>query len=243
MRALTRLISTLLVLAVAVAIGDTAARFLVQTRLATELETSQKLPSTPSVTIGGFPFLTQAVAGRYDSVTVTTGAIPASGASGGLGVSSVNARLSGVTVPLREALDGSVKVVPVSRIQADALISFADLETVVSRELDAYVSGLSLSRASDSTVTVRGTVKVAGVTAPLSAPVRVTASGSRITLAVVASGLTGIPDVARAAVADALSLTVPLPRLPYGLAVSGVAVTSDGITARATASGVRLAVS
>lgn len=237
MRSLTRLISLAIVLVVVAAIADTAVRFVVQNRLASQLQASQNLSSTPSVSIGGFPFLTQAVAGRYDSVTVTTGEIPA---VGGVSVASVDARLTGVDLPLREALSGSVSVIPVSRVQADAVVSFDSLETAVGNQLKDYISDLSLSRASDSTVTVKGTVSFAGFSVPLTAPVRVTVSGNRVTLAAAASGLTGIPQEARQTVANALSFAVQLPALPYGLKITGVGVTADGITARATATNVRL---
>src|SRR5690242_9509266 len=39
--------------------------------VANRIETDQSLSTRPDVSIGGFPFLTQAIAGRYDSVKLT----------------------------------------------------------------------------------------------------------------------------------------------------------------------------
>ena len=102
------LIVLVLVLGLAV-LGDRVAHGIAEDRVATELAEKGGLQGTPDVAIAGFPFLTQAVAGRYDDVEISLTAEQLGQPAG----TRADIALHGVEVPLSSVLSGSVAQVPV----------------------------------------------------------------------------------------------------------------------------------
>ena len=85
-----------------------------------ELAAKGGLAGTPEVDITGFPFLTQAVAGRYDDVRISLTADELGQPEG----TRADVALRGVQVPLSSVLSGSVQEVPVDRIDGTATLSY-----------------------------------------------------------------------------------------------------------------------
>jgi hypothetical protein len=70
MRALRRLIIALVILCALFVAADRIAVGVADSQVASKLQTSRGLAQKPSVSIGGFPFLTQLIGGKLDDVKV-----------------------------------------------------------------------------------------------------------------------------------------------------------------------------
>ena len=77
-RVVVVLLVVLGVLVAGFAVADSVARHLAEQRLADEIRTSEDLPETPDVTVHGWPFLTQVIAGRYQRIDVRVQQLPVS---------------------------------------------------------------------------------------------------------------------------------------------------------------------
>jgi len=85
------------------------------------------LHTDPSVRINGFPFLTQAIVGRYSSVDISAPTI----AIGGLPQLEVRAHLEGVRAALSELVDSVSPRIRVDRATGTVRIGPQDLERLV----------------------------------------------------------------------------------------------------------------
>jgi hypothetical protein len=116
------LIALLVIVAVLVGV-DFGARWIAEDRVAVALQDSLSLPNKPDVGIGGFPFLTQALAGRYDDVGLSAPGIR----YGELRDLTLTADLSGVSLPLDSLVSGQVKRIPAQQVTASARVNPTDL--------------------------------------------------------------------------------------------------------------------
>jgi hypothetical protein len=221
-----KLTVTLVVLLALLLVADRVGAAVASRAVAAQVQISAGLAAEPEVSIGGFPFLTQALAGRYEDVRVRADDLPA----GELTLSRLDASLTGVEVPLSQALSGAVSEVPVSGVQASALVAYAEL---------ARRSGdrsLSVSPVGDR-VRVTGSVRVLGKVLEASAVsrVQVVEGDLLVTAEAYEVGNQKADELISRAVGDRFDLRVPVEGLPYGLEVTGVEVRPEGVAVRATA--------
>ena len=214
-----RLVLTLLVLAALLAAADRYLVHLAERTVAKQAQSSADLRTRPTVTIHGFPFLTQAVRGRYERIDVSATDLD----RGGVRLARLDATLRGVHLPLGDALHGSVSSIAVESLDASAVVTFADL---------AHRSGVvGMTIEPEGTdVRVTGRVTVLGQTVRASALSRVSLRGGRI--AVTARSLRVLGQTSPAlvnALAGVLDLVVPVGRLPYDLRLVGLEVTPEGV--------------
>jgi hypothetical protein len=188
-------------------------------RVATRVADEGALQGTPEVDIAGFPFLTQAVAGRYDDVRISLTAAELGQPEG----TRAELVLRGVEVPLSAALSGSVREVPVERIDGTATLSYA----LLSAQLGA---GTRLTREGGG-LRITRTVELLGQALPLTATGAVTLKGSDIVVDVHQASGAGVdvPDRLLRRAADLLDLRYPVPPLPFGLRLTGVAPSEEGV--------------
>lgn len=193
--------------------------------VAAQVQTATRLTSEPDVDMG-FPFLTQAVAGRYDEVEVTARDVPA----GELTIARLDATLTGVEVPLSEAISGSVAQVPVAGVTARALVAYEELAR---RSGDRQ---LILEPEGDR-VRVSGTVDVSGQPVTVTALARVEVAGGDVLVTADSYDVGGAPpnEAITRALAGRLDLRIPVTGLPYGLQVTDVEVTPEGLSVHARA--------
>lgn len=220
-----RLVVTLVVLAGLLAVADRVAASLASRVVADQVAASSTLQSA-DVSIGGFPFLTQAVSGRYDSVSVVARGV----AAGDVTVDRLDATLTGVEVPLSAALSGSVDEVPVSSVRAVALLGYAELgRRSGDRRLTVAPSGDRLQ--------VTGSFSVLGQTLSASAlsTVRVEGGALVVTAESYSVGGAAASSLITRALGGRFDLRIPVTGLPYGLAISGVDVQPDGVAVAASA--------
>lgn len=224
------LVSLLVLLGLAVA-ADRIGLVIAERSVATQLQNSGSLSSRPDVSIAGFPFLTQALAGEYDDVELSAVNVSA----GGGRLTQLTASLSGVHVPLSDALSGSVDAVPVDSVRATVLVSYADLGKQLRDR------GLTVSAAGDL-LRVTGSVKVLGRTVSASALSSVAVAGTslRVTAQRYEVGSSPADPVVAGSLGGRLDFVVRIGKLPYGLKIDDVRVTAAGIVATASAKDVVL---
>ena len=112
------LLVVLVVLAVLFVIGDQMAKAYAQNTIAGKIQSSSGMSAKPSVSIEGFPFLTQVAAHDVGVIDVSANNVQA----GKFDISSVSAKATGVH------LNSSFSGATVDQINGTALITFASLE-------------------------------------------------------------------------------------------------------------------
>jgi len=207
----------LVILLVIAGVADQVSRVYAQNRVAQKIEQQSQLNAKPSVSIEGWPFLTQiaahdlkAVDISASNVTADTGKLPFSFTARATGV-HLNSSFSGATV---DHINGQA-VVPFSSVASlfpvPVTLSADPADGPDAVKADAGIAG-----------TVTGIVKQT--------------SPSKVTITL-HSG-TGLGAVFSQLSTNAVTITIP--QLPAGLTVKSVSVTSQGIVATASASNTTL---
>lgn len=222
-----RLLVGLLVVLLLLVAADRVAVVVADRAVAAQLRSSARLTSDPSVRIQGFPFLTQALRGRYDSVQVHATDVR----SDQVRLAVLDVTLRGVQVPLSDVLHRQVRSVPVSSLSATARLAYDDLAAAAgSRQV-------SLAPGRDGQVRVTGRVQVLGRTLSATALSRLRLDGRSLVVTAqsyeVGSSLAD--EVLTRALGGRLDLRVQLGTLPYGLKVTGVSAGPDGVVLTASA--------
>jgi hypothetical protein len=184
--------------------ADRLAAHIAESKVASKVQTSMSLSGQPSVDIEGFPFLTQLIGRNLHTIVITGSNLT----DGQLDLASINAtarnvHINGTSSATVGSFNGSVTV---------TLSSVASAGDVP--------AGITLSP--DGSDMVKATVRVLGLDATATA--RVTVQGSDIHVEVIDAG--GIPASVLGSAAD---FNVPVPKLPSGVSLTGVNVTSAGV--------------
>jgi hypothetical protein len=216
---LRRLIVVAVILVGLLAGADRLAAYLASRAVADEIARQAPECAHPGVDIGGFPFLTQAIAGRYDDVTLTTSCA----ATSALTLDPVRVELHGAHAGIGEVLHRQLTRLPVDRLDAQATIPFV--------ELDQQASGQSLrfSPGPGGTVTVTGTVSVGDqhVSAHGTGQVSIASGHLQISVADVVTPLGTVPG-------GAFDVSLPVAALPFHLTQAAVSASAEGIVIRAS---------
>lgn len=133
-----RTIIVLLVLAGLLVGADFAAAAVAESVVSRQMREQIGLADDPSVRINGFPFLTQALSGRYSSVDVDAQHITV----GGLKDLRVAAQLNNVYAPLSMLLSSGEKTLKVGAAQGSVQIPAKDIERLVNRNSAARIEDL-----------------------------------------------------------------------------------------------------
>jgi hypothetical protein len=218
------LVVLVLVLGLAL-LADRVAVGFAEDQVAEQVADKGGLAGVPEVEIAGFPFLTQAVGGRYDDVRISLTAEQLGQPEG----TRADVVLHGVEVPLSSVLSGSVQEVPVERIDGTATLSYA----LLSAQLG---SDTQLEREGDR-LRITRTVEVLGQRLGLTATAQVSLEGNDLVVDVEEASGAGIdvPDFLLDRAADQLDLRYPVPELPFGLQLTSVRLAADGVDIRVEA--------
>ncbi|HEY8456033.1 MAG TPA: DUF2993 domain-containing protein [Actinopolymorphaceae bacterium] len=214
-----RLIIVLFVLGLMFVVVDRVAVVAVQREMAARAQTGAGLNARPDVVIRGFPFLTQAIRGRYDHIEVSLGDV----SRGDIELRDVRLELHDVRAPLSSLLDQNRQLQPQAQtVQAFAVVPYA----VVTRSLPHTVLQVRDVRPQGESLQLTGELTLAGLpTIPISATLDISALADAIAIRpsqVDAGPLPSLP------VHRALTITVPVD-LPAGFELSGVRVTRTGL--------------
>jgi len=215
MRAL--MIAVLVLLGLAVA-ADRVLVVLTEDLLADTIQEEGQLPGEPDISIEGFPFLTQAINGRYDSVRVGVD-VEALGLPPG---ATADIQLVGAQVPLSSVFSGSISSVPVEKVLGTVTFPFD--------YIGEQLGGATVTR-DGSGLRVETTVSLLGQDFQVAATAELALVGREVALT--ASNVEGfgadLPDEVTAVVLDLLDLSLPVPELPFGLVFTGIQVVGDGM--------------
>jgi hypothetical protein len=220
MRALRRLIIILVVLLALFAAADRIAVGVADSQIASKLQSSRNLPQKPSVSIGGFPFLTQLVGGKLDDVTVRAADMAVQGPDGGpvVTLQTFDADLKGV----RLTDDYSTAVADTAT--GTATISYADLSSALPNHTTVGYGG-------DGKVAVSGTVDI-----PLlgerhvSGTAHITVSGGDTIGVTDVSDVPGLNSFEAALVLAVLEPHYQLQGLPQGLRLTQIQALPNGVS-------------
>lgn len=210
------LLAVVIVLGGLFVVADRVALGIAEDKAASTLQTSQHLQHKPDVSVGGFPFLTQLVAGEFDDVTVSASGVDV-GNGRSLRIASVTVRLHHVTVP------NDYSSVRAETADADARIAYGDL----SRTL-----GVTVRDGDNGRLVAKPSVTFAGqtFTGTVSAVVHASSDdGISFGDPKVSAGGVSLPGPAVRALAAVFEKSISLQGLPFGVRVGGVDVTSSGV--------------
>jgi hypothetical protein len=213
------LLITLVVLLGLAVVADRVGVGIAEKRVAEQIRSQGHLSGTPTVTIAGFPFLTQAIAGDYHDVRIALSAADLGEPAG----TSADVSLRGVRVPLSDVLSGSVQRIPVDSVDGTATLSYA--------LLSSKLGGDTTLRPEGNGLRITKTVHVAGLTLPLTAAGTVRLSGNDLVVDVQKASGVGVtvPSFLVGQVSELLGLRYPIPALPFGLKVTGVQPGAAGV--------------
>ena len=205
------LVVVILILAI-LGIGDQVAKSVAQNDIAQQVQQSG-LSAKPSVNIEGWPFLTQVLGHDLKTVDISANNVTADGSK-----VAFNFTATATGVHLNSSFNGAT----VDQINGQALLPFSSVEgllpiggaTVSADPAD----GPNAIKADLSIASVTGTVKQSGANQIV---IQLNSAGGLASLLGSVAGT---------------SYTIDIPKLPAGLVVKSVSVTSQGIVATASAS-------
>ncbi len=196
------MVVVLLVLAVII---DRVAVKLAENEVASQIK-SQGFPVKPSVTIEGFPFLTQVVGRNFHQIDISASNVR----EGALEIASVKATMHGVHV--NSGFNGAT----VDQTNGTALITFAGLSNAT-----GLGDGIKLSNAGHNKL--KATLSLGPISTDALA--QVSRSGPhQIDVRVVSAG-----DLPVSALGDHQDFKFSMPRLPAGMTIRNVSVTGAGV--------------
>jgi len=240
MRTGRRVLVVLVVLGALLLVADRVAAWAAQRavadHVATELANYQVDSQPPEVTIGGVPFLTQVAAGRLDSVTLRLRDV----GSEGVTLPLVELTASGVTADASTLIEREGPI-DAEQVDGSATIGYASVTALTD------VPELGLSAGEDGSVRVRVPAELAGEPVTVIGTAEVSVTGGAVQLRVLDLAVEGVPELPSQAqplvsdLAQRLSVTVPLPPLPYGLTVQSVRAEPAGLAVAVRAQNVPLA--
>jgi LmeA-like phospholipid-binding len=216
----TAIIVVIVILGLLVAL-DFGARAFAENKMASEIQ-QQGFPKKPSVSINGFPFLTQVISRDFKNIQVSSSNIT----KGPLLIQSINATMTGVHV------NSSFQSGTVGHLHGTMIVTFPALANAMTSQagnLGSLIgSGLTLSDAGNNEV--KASLNLLGGLASGTAVWRVSRTGHNdINVKLVSSS--GIGSAAAGAISD---ITVPLPTLPLGMTIQSINVTPTGLVAVVT---------
>jgi hypothetical protein len=188
--------------------------------LADKLQSSQNLTSKPSVSIGGFPFLTQLAGMDFDNVSVSADEIKRNG----LVVTKLTAHLHGVKP------QSGFSSAHVNQLNGTAFVNFADLNVDLQDNVPV-IKGYDLAVRSDGQGGLQATVQ--RIPVPVSVQMSVDPATNSLVLKLTAPG--GIPLPAAVS-----TFKLPMTALPFNLRLTGVTVSDTGVSIDASSSNVTL---
>jgi len=199
-------------------VADRVTHATAERRVAEAIEQNLDVVGTPTVEIGGFPFLTQLLAGSVDDVT---------GAVDGVTLEGIDA--TDVTIDAQDVTTSEPYTLGSATIAAT--LPTASIEKIVADRSQLDIAVAVDGRALTATGTVLG-LKLAANLVP-----RVEDGRLLVTVAnVQVAGLTVSVDDLPRAIGDRLTdIEIPVSGLPEGLVLSDATVVADGV--RITADG------
>src|SRR5215469_1605346 len=224
-RGLRLLIALVVLIAVLIA-ADFTAKAVAENVAATAFQKQGKLSHKPSVSIEGFPFLTQVARKSFSDVLVSDSNLK----EGPLTITSVHAKATGVKINSFSFSSGTI-----AHLSGTLLIDFASLGNTLTTEvgpLGAVLHGAGLNLSAAGPDEVKASINLIVTTG--SATWRVTKLSPReLNIQLIKSS--GLPP---SLLSSIQSVNVHIPKLPLGLTIKRVRVTPAGVVGTVSGSDV-----
>lgn len=219
------LLILIVVLAIALVIGDRVAVGMAQKEIGRKIASEYSLPQQPSVAIGGFPFLTQALGGKYPDVKIRVG----DWSGQNITVHNLDVTLTDVSAPLTDLLQNQTSNLVAATATATAVVPYDTVQGYAPSEVE------SISNSPDG-LRVTGKFSVQGISVPATVVVTVapTDNGIQVTPVSVRAAAGG-PTIPLSLLSQSLTFTVPLQQLPLGAKLTAITPSADGLHVTATA--------
>jgi hypothetical protein len=218
------------VLAVLLVAADRIGLLVAERQIASKVQSSQDLDRKPSVTIEGFPFLTQVVANHYPTMRLAAQGLTVGSSDRQVRLADVAARLHDV-----RTID-NYSGATVQTADGTATLSYAELSKAL---------GVTVGYAGGGRVQASSSVEVLGktVTGTASAEVGV-AGGDELTFGSVRVGVpqagVSVPEQVTHQISSIFDNKLSLRGLPFHLRIQQLVATEDGVRIAATARGLTL---
>lgn len=189
----------------------------------------------PSVDVGGFPFITEVMSGKYDQIVIVLPNL----AGQGITLPKFTLTASGVNAPL-DALRSGEGTITADKVTGTSVVPW---DVVVKQ---TKFKGLTLAADADGTLKVSGEATLGGFSIPLTGKAKVTLAGpTKLRVQVTElngtdANLNALVKSLIAAYQDKLVFDVALPKLPYDLKLQKINATPDGLDITAYAENVPL---
>jgi hypothetical protein len=209
------LIVLVLILAGLLVAADRIAVAYAQNTIASEIQTQANLSAKPSVTIEGFPFLTQVLSRDVKQIDISASNVK----ENTLTISSITATATGVHI------SSSFKGATIDQIHGTALITYANLQGALPSPLNgATITPDPSAGPNGVTISLGGVASASGqvtLTSPTQITLKIDKLGGLASL--IGGGFT--------------QTTYPfnIPALPVGLKITSLNVTSQGVSLSAAA--------
>jgi hypothetical protein len=213
-RAATAGITILILLVALFVAADRIAVAYAQNMIASKIQTQASLSAKPSVSIKGFPFLTQVAARDIGQVDISASNIT----EDKLAISSITATATGVH------LNSSFNGATIDQINGSALITYSSLENVL--QIPGATIAPDPSEGANAVTISEGSLASATGQIVLDGPNSIT---------VQINSLGGLAGLLSGAFSSASSYHLNIPTLPVGLKVTSLSLTSQGVVLQASA--------
>jgi hypothetical protein len=209
------LIIGVIVLVILLVAGDFVAKTVAQNELAAQIQ-KHGFPKKPSVSIEGFPFLTQVVSRNIHQIKISSRNVPE-------GPVKISATASDIR------LNSGFSSGTVKKLTGSVLVTFSALDNTLNNQLGPLgsllsSSGLTLSAAGHDEVKASLDLLVASGSA--------TWKVSRLSGQVLDISLVGSSGVPSSALSSLRDIHIKLPHLPLGVRITSVHITQQGIIGR-----------
>jgi len=214
----TKGLIVLIALIVLLVAADFIAKAVAQGEVASQIQ-KQGFPKKPSVSIEGFPFLTQVASRDFQQIKLSSSNIP----EGPVKISRVSATMTGIH------LTGGFTKGVIDQLNGSILITFGSLGKTLNSQIGPLGSlvgdsGLKLSAAGSDEIKASLDLLVASGSATwkITRP-----NGQEVQAQLVSSS--GVPSDL---LGSLRSFTVKIPKLPYNVKIDSVHITPEGIVGR-----------
>ncbi|BCB85497.1 LmeA family phospholipid-binding protein [Phytohabitans suffuscus] len=224
-------------LVVADRVAASVAERTISDEIAKELVAQDITSAPPEVGVGGFPFLTQVLSGRYESIKISLRDLEGNVEGEGVRVPRLDVDARDVSAPLEAIRSGQGDVVA-QTLDGTATISYTSIVALMDQP------GLRLSER-DGKLLVNLPREFGGQRIDLSGTADLTVANGRVQIRFQDLQAEGLPQLPGAEafineLARQLSISFTLPELPFKLDIRGVEARSDGLAVNAQALDVAL---
>ncbi|MDE3720876.1 DUF2993 domain-containing protein [Nocardiopsis sp. N85] len=222
------LVVLLILLAVLVISADVGGRALAQNMIAGQVAQQFQMEQDPAVSIEGWAFLPQALGGTYEEIVITA----PSATFGEYPVEQIEVRAKDVDAPLAELLDQPE--VTAGRIDGSAVLPYAILNPFLPEGITVSTEG-GKPYASGELAMVN-----LGISVPVSAALDISVQDGVVSATPTDIQVEGAPIDLTGVVSDMITVSFPMPQMPFGMTVTDAEAVSGGLRVTGVAENVPL---